>query len=175
MLSLILAVFCLAGILPDAPQESSWKQVSSTDGRFTVSMPDEPRTNTIVTETREGRLVTHTTSTTDQNLNEYQVSWTEYPHHESIEQRARSRTLERVRDALAISNDARVFQDSSITSEGHPARAFSMKKADGRILSVRIYFVKNRFYQVMADTKPGYTDDGERFLNSFKLLPGNLI
>ena len=177
MLSLILAALCVFGSLPNAQTKTSWSSFTSSEGRFTAVMPDEIRsTNTLVTYTREGRLETHMVSTTDQNLNEFMVSWTEYPEQASIEQRGTDKTFNRVRDAYARARDLTIFQEASLTSQGYPARTYAMKTSDGaRVVRVQVYFVKNRFYQLSAETRREDSSDGEKFINSFKLLSGTLI
>ena len=177
MLSLILAAVCVFGNLANPQTNTAWSPITSSEGRFSALMPDEIRsTNTLFTDTREGRLMTNLVSTTDQYLNEYLVSWTDYPDQASIEKRGSDKTFNRIRDAYARSRDLTVFQEASLTSQGYPARTYSMRTSDGkRIIRVQIYFVKNRFYQVSADTRVADSTDGEKFLNSFKLLSGTLI
>ena len=176
MLALILAALSVLGTLPTGQSQSSWNTFTSSEGRFSANMPGEVMTNTIITNTKEGRLLTHMTSPTDQNLNEFMVSWTEYPDQKSIEQRGNDRNFDRVRDAFARTRDLTVFQETSLTTSSYPGRTFSMKTSDGgRIVRMQVYFVKNRFYQINADTRAVDSSDGEKFLNSFKLLPGTLI
>jgi len=175
MLALILAALSVFGTLPTGQSQSSWNTFTSSEGRFSANMPGEVMTSTIITNTKEGRLLTHMTSTTDQNLNEFMVSWTEYPDQKSIEQRGNDRNFDRVRDAFARTRDLTVFQETLLTSS-YPGRAYSMKTSDGdRIIRMQVFFVKNRFYQLNADTRVVDSRAGEKFLNSFKLLPGTLI
>lgn len=177
MLALMLAAVCVLGNLPSPQTKTTWSSITSSEGRFSALMPDEIRsTNTLSTDTSEGRLLTHLVSTTDQNLNEYMVSWTEYPDQASIEKRGSDKTFNRIRDAYARVRGLTVFQEAALTSQGYPARTYSMKTSDGtRIISVQVYFVKNRFYQVSADTRAIDRADAEKFLDSFKLLSGTLI
>jgi len=109
-------------------------------------------------------------------MNEFMVGWTDYPDQKSIEQRGTDKTFNRIRDFYAMARDLTIFQEASLTAHGYPARTYSMKTAKGdRIIKVQIYFVKNRFYQLSADTRVADSADGDKFLNSFKLLPGHLI
>ena len=62
-----------------------------------------------------------------------------------------------------------------ISLGGHPARDVKFSTSDGRIVTVRFYFVRNMFYQVMAETKAENADSGERFFDSFRLLAGTLV
>jgi hypothetical protein len=176
MQTLFLALFCLLSALPGALPESTWREVSSKEGGFSALMPDEPKTNVIYTETRKGGLYTHTISASDEEWNEYLVSWTEYPK-DSIEDRATEKTFNRMRDALVGFKEGKVLSDNALTLEGHPARAVTFETKDEQLTNVRFYFVENRLYQVMVHSRNGNKNaaDAERFLNSFKLLPGKLI
>ncbi|MFY9554314.1 MAG: hypothetical protein WAV20_16905 [Blastocatellia bacterium] len=159
--------------LPGVRHEMQWQEFVSAEGKFSARMPTDPRFNSRVTNTKEGNLLTHIISSTDDNLNEFMVSWTEY-QKDTIEHRGTEATFRKVRDALVASNNGRVLTESVISAEGHPAREVKFS-TDTRIVTVRFYFVKNRFYQVMAQTRPENTDSGERFFESFKLLPGTLL
>lgn len=137
-------------------------------------MPSDPTISARVTNTMRGNVLTHMVSSTDENLNEFMVSWTEYQNPD-FEQRGTEATFNKVRDALVAANQGKVLSESVISAAGHPARAFKFSKSDGRIITVRFYFVGNRFYQVMAQTKGENTEFVERFFESFKLLPGTLV
>jgi hypothetical protein len=176
MQTLFLALFCLLSALPGAWPESSWREVSSKEGGFSALMPDEPKTNVIYTETRKGGLYTHTVSASDEEWNEYLVSWTVYPQ-DSIEAKATENTFRRMRDALVAFKEGKLLSDTPLTLEGHPARAFTFETKDGQLTSVRFYFVGRRIYEVMARMRNGTKNarDAERFQHSFKLLPDGLI
>ena len=54
---------------------------------------------------------------------------------------------------------------------GTPGRAITVEASDGLITTAKMYLVKNRFYQLLAETKR-IKENAERiesFLNSFKL------
>lgn len=173
MQTLVIAFLCLI-TMPGVKQETAWQQFSSAEGKFSAKMPSDPRISSLVTNTKEGNLLTHMVSSTDENLNEFMVSWTEY-QNANFEQRGTEATFNKMRDALVRSNKGKVLSESVISAGGHPARALTFSTPDSRIVTVRFYFVRNRFYQVMVQTKPENTDSGERFLESFKLLPGTLV
>lgn len=169
MAPLILALICLVA----AQQESIWQEFSSAEGRFSASMPEKPAVGSITTDTLEGRLVTHTVSSTDKDLNHFLVSWTEYDHVST--ERASEKTYNKIRDALVAANGGKLLTDSAIQFDGHLGKSVTFETSDGRVVNVKFGFFKNRFYQVMAETKRQNLSDGERFLNSFKLLPGILV
>lgn len=168
MQQLIIAVLCLMAT-PGLQQVSEWQQFSSSEGKFSARMPSDPRISSPVTNTKEGSLLTHMVSSTDDNLNEFMVSWTEY-QSASFEQRGTDATFNKMRDALVAANQGKLLDESVISAGGHPARALKFSTTAGRIIAVRFYFVGNRFYQVMAQTKPENTDSGERFFESFKFM-----
>ncbi len=102
------------------------------------------------------------------------VSWTEYGK-EGIEHKATEETFNKLRDALVEFKGGKVLSESVISQEGHPAKAVTFSTSEGRVVNVRFYFVKTRFYQVMTETKAKDSEAIERFFNSFKLLPGALV
>ena len=131
-------------------------------------MPDEPRTSVVVTQTAKGPLYTHTVGATDQNLNEYLVSWTSYDR--SVEFRATEKTFDNVRDALISSKGGKLLSESSLDLAGRPARAVTFTDSDGRLVKARFYFIGTRFYQVMAESgNKQDSSDSDRFLQSFKI------
>lgn len=170
MQNLILASLFLVSAWPNS-QQLAWKEFSSTEGMFTAIMPAEPKTSLIATDTSEGKLMTHTVSSTDSDLNEYLVSWTEYPQ-DSIEHRATEDRFKRIREALVGFKGGRVLNDSTVNDSAHPAREVTFATPEGRVVRVRFYFVKNRFYQVMAESMGRDAGAVEDFFKSFKLLSG---
>ena len=170
MQSLILVLVLLVSAWPNSRQRD-WKEFSSTEGRFTAIMPAEPKTSLIATDTSEGKLLTHTVSSTDADLNEYMVSWTEYPH-DSFEHRATEERFNRIRDALVGFKGGRVLSDSAVNESVHPAREVTFATSEAGVVRVRFYFVKNRFYQVMAESKGSVAGAVEEFFKAFKLLAG---
>src|SRR6185295_20212724 len=165
---LILAVLCFTA-MPDINQEPAWQRFSSVEGRFSARMPTEPRISTRTTPTSQGMVLTQMVSSSDENLNEFMVSWTEYKSSD-FEQRGTDALFNRIRDALVGSQNGKVLSESAIDAGGHPARSLAFSTSDGRLTTVRFYFVQNRFYQVMAQTRPGFSEMADRFFESFKLI-----
>jgi hypothetical protein len=169
MQPLIIAFLCL--MATGVRQEPAWQQFSSAEGRFSARMPSDPRISTRVTNTKEGNLFTHMVSSTDDNLNEFMVSWTEYQSAD-FEKRGTEATFNKIRDALVASNHGKVLNEAIIIAGSRVAKAIRFSTSEGRMITVRFYFVGNRFYQVMAQTKPENTEIVERFFESFKFMPG---
>jgi hypothetical protein len=146
----------------------------SLDGRFEATLPNEPKTAKFAIETENGTLLTHLVSANDENLDEYLVSWTEYPE-KSVEQRATEKTFNRMRDALIKQKGGKLLTETTASQEGYPARTINFSTAEGRFVRVTFCFVKNRSYQVLAETKENDSAKFARFFTSFKLLPAEVL
>lgn len=168
---LLISLLSLTTLFVNAPQQSAWKDYSSAEGKFSAAMPDEPRTTMIVTETAEGPLYTHTVSVTDKDLNEYMVSWTMYDRN--VEYKGTAKIFDRVRDALIWSKRGKLVSESAISMVGRAGRAITFTDSDGRVVKARFYFVGNRFYQVMAESRGKQNSaDCDRFFESFEVQGG---
>jgi hypothetical protein len=131
-------------------------------------MPNEPRTSMIVTETAEGPLYTHTVSATDKDLNEYTVSWTMYA--KNVEYKGTAKVFDSVRDALILSKGGKLVSESVASMIGRAGRAITFTDSDQRIVKVKFYFVGNRFYQVMSESRSKQdSGDSDKFFESFKV------
>ena len=161
ILGLISLVVC---VLPQ-PQ---WQTYSSTEGRFVVSVPDEPRVSTLTTDTANGHVFTHIVSATDKDLNEYLVSWTAY--NRDVESKGSEKTLDRMRDALIQAKGGKLSDESTVSLMNHAGRAFTFVDGDGRTVNVRFYFIGNRAFQVMAESRDRTNlPDAEKFFKSFSV------
>jgi hypothetical protein len=171
----VLLALLVFSAMPNTQQWTQWQEFSSVEGRFSASMPVQPRSRALRTETATGVVFTQMVSATDEELNEFMVAWTEY-RQDKVDQRANEKTYDKVRDGLMTANGGgRVLSESTTALDGYPGRFVRFETSDGRTVTARFGFIKNRFYQVMAEIKRQNTDAGERFVNSFKLLPGTLL
>src|SRR6185369_11633848 len=116
MQPLIIAFLCFMST-PELQQQPAWQQFASAEGKFSATMPAEPRISTRVTNTKDGALLTHMVSSTDDNLNEFMVSWTEYKSAD-FEKRGTDATFDRMRDALVDVNKGKVLSESVISAGG---------------------------------------------------------
>lgn len=164
---LLILLLSLTSLFVNAPQQPAWRDYTSADGKFSAAMPNEPLTSMIVTQTAEGPLYTHTVSANDKDLNEYMVSWTMYD--KNVEYKGTDKIFDRVRDALIMSKGGKLVNDSAVSMMGRPGRAITFTDSDGRVVKARFYFVGNRFYQVMAESR-SKQDSGasDKFFESFK-------
>jgi hypothetical protein len=148
--------------------QTDWKPYSSSEGQFAVSLPDDPRTNTVVTITEAGPLFTHIVSANDGDLNEYLVSWTDY--HRNVEDKATSRTFDRMRDALIHQKGGKLMSESATMIAGRTGRAFAFTDKAGHTVSVKFSFVGNRSFEMLAESRSkANLADAEKFFASFKV------
>lgn len=148
--------------------QADWKPYSSSEGQFVVSLPDEPRTNTVVTVTNAGPLFTHIVSANDGDLNEYLVSWTDY--HRNVEDKATPRTFDRMRDALIRQREGKLTTESSTMIAGRTGRAFAFTDKEGHTVSVKFSFVGNRSFEMLAESHcKANPANAEKFFASFKV------
>ncbi len=169
----LLAFLCLAA-MSGTQQPAGWTEFRSLDGRFEATMPNDPRTTKFAIETEDGTLLTHLVSSNDQDLDEYLVSWTEYPE-KSVEQRATEKAFNRMRDALIRQKGGKLLSETTARQEGYPARTINFSTAEGKFVRVTFCFVKNRTYQVLAETRENDPAKFARFFSSFKLLPAEVL
>ena len=169
MNTIALALFFLVSTCSFVQQPT--RELISVDGEFSVLMPGEVKTTQMAIDTFEGVLQTHIISSTENGVNEYLVSWTEYPK-DSVEARGTEKNFNRIRDALVKFKGGKVLSESSISNTPYPSKTITFSTSEDKLAKVRFYFVKNRIYQVMSETKDQNTDVIDRFFRSFKLLPG---
>ncbi len=164
VLASILSLISLVCAVP----QPEWRTYSSTEGRFAVSVPDEPRVSTVTTNTAKSQVLTHIVSATDKDLNEYLVSWTAY--NGNIPSGDLEKTLDRMRDALIEAKNGKLSNESSVSLGNHTGRAITFVDGDGRTVNVRFYFIGNRTFQVMAESRAqANLPDADKFFKSFSV------
>jgi hypothetical protein len=173
MKSLILAVLMMSGSFPIAAQ-NEWRQYVSSEGRFSASMPREPISTVSINNTGDGQLVTHISSVTDVDLNEFLISWTEYPD-KKFQGKNTAITFERARNALVQVKEGKVLDEAAIDVNGHSTIVTTFATSEGKTVSVFFVISGNRIYQVLAETLGKGSEARDRFLKSFTLLPGKPV
>jgi len=168
-MQLILAsILSGAALLVGVFAQTDWKPYSSPEGHFMVSLPDDPRTSTIVTETDAGPLFTHIVSANDRDLNEYLVSWTDY--HRNVEYKATPKTFDGMRDALIRQREGKLTTESATMIAGRMGRAVAFTDKEGHTVNVKFYFVGNRSFEMLAESRSKASlADAEKFFASFKI------
>jgi len=153
--------------------QPKWKTFSSPDGSFSVLFPDNPTENKQTLNTAAGPINSAMYISKDDNATNYMVGYTDYPEA-NIKQVQPDKMFDGGRDRLIASEKGKLITQSTITLAEYPGRAITVEMPDGLIVTARLYLVKNRFYQLLAETKRT-KEDAEKiasFLDSFKLADG---
>ena len=187
---LLVALFCSCALAQrrSAPASdnnaSDWKEFSSAEGQFTVSLPGTPKTDTNTVDTPIGQLKSRAfVLETDNFL--YYVTYVDLP--------GGPETLEETKEALDASRDRavakhRLITEKDITLDGIAGRELLVERGDtGLILKNRFFYAKQRLYQliltgrrnvVFVHGKPSPNEKDQtdlfqktsaKFLDSFKL------
>lgn len=165
----LLALLGFIGFWPSVQQPANWVEFTSLEGGFEAAMPTQPNTNLLAIQTSDGTLFTHIVSSNDHGVDEYLVSWTDYPE-KNVEQRATEKTFGKMRDALIRHKEGKLLTDTAASKEGFPARTITFSTKD-RFVTVMFCFVKNRSYQLLVETKANDAQAVDRFFGSFRFLP----
>lgn len=182
--------YCLAQTFDPPPaaieyNKSAWKEFSSDEGRFTVSMPGKPTLTT--REEVVGELkIPHSIHKLSTGTAAYIVSYGDLPHS-TEDPAAIKRILDGGRDnALAQNPSNKLLSEKDIALDGHIGREWFVS-ASPYVFKARAYYVKGRLYQLVVgapmnvvfnngqpSTDPRDRTDfyemlSSRFLDSFKL------
>ena len=171
---MFLPLLILSLFLPvPMQQEPVWRVFMPTDSSFAVSVPTEPTVSLRFTPTAQGLLPTRTVSSTAADRQDFLVSWTVYPTDRSGDIAVLA-VLDRARDALLQSEEGDTILAVTNDSIGsYPGRTTLFRTATGRLVQVRFVWVRNRFYQIMAQTPDNSPARAAatRFLRSFRVYP----
>jgi len=143
-----------------------WVNFSSTDGLFTVLMPDTPTEKTETTQSEHGPYTTHLFVLRGES-NVFLIGWVDYDPSFNFNRQAE---LEANRDNFVKGINATLRTTRSLTLSGYSAIEFTADTADRTFLS-RVYMVGRRPYQIVIGVPKGGEDssDATKFFNSFKV------
>jgi hypothetical protein len=185
---LLLALLCGAMAAqehsPSAKKDSAseWKDFSSAEGQFTVSMPGTPAADVATIGTIAGPLKTHFfVIKTDNFL--YYISYADFPEFPQTPAEIKM-ALDKTRDRTAAKG--RILSENDVTFDGILGRELLLER-NGLIQKGRFFYAKGRFYLVILtappsvafrDGKPSanpadrtelFETASKRFFDSFKL------
>lgn len=184
LLVVLLCVFtiCAAQKVEDVTTTVG-KVFKSTEGRYTVVFPGDPKIEQSKIDSAIGQLTTNI-AILEKGALVYYVSYTDLP--------VGPETLDETRQALDGSRDAllagghRLISESEVVVAGISARELLMEK-DGLVMRGRVFYDKKRLYQLIysaetalsfrnrkasanpADRTELFETSSMRFFDSFKL------
>lgn len=158
----------LALLLVGTATAQGWIAVSPEGGRCRVDMPATPRVETVPLNS-PGQTLTMTEATAQAGSATFSMSWVDYP--ERIALSASSDTmLDKVRDGMAAGNTLR--GEKKLTLGRAQGREFTLAQANGTTSAVRLYWARNRLYQLGVTGRAGVENQPEtrHFFESFALV-----
>jgi hypothetical protein len=166
---LILGVLILSAC---GQTTADWQDFSSTDGKFSVRMPGDPKeeSNTITTDS--GEITIHLFGVPIGNT-DYIVAYSDYPA-ELVNSKGSAGILDSARDGAINNTKGKLISDESIELNGFPGKLLVVGSPDGTgIAQAKIFLVGNRLYQVFVATEKdsAYTEENLAFLDSFQFTP----
>ncbi len=155
-------------LLTGTATAQGWMAYSPEGGRYRVDMPAQPRVE-MVPISWGGEKLTMTEATARLPAAVYLVSHVDYP--DRIAMAASSDVmLDKVRNGMASGNTLRGEQ--KITLGRAAGREFTVTQANGATNAVRLYWARNRLYQLMVTGRAGIETqpDTRRFFDSFTII-----
>ncbi len=144
--------------------EPKWEEVSSSEGAFSVMMPGTP------SETKKDKSGTSFSTELHTFLldqgDAYAISYYDIPGDVPLKQP--KEVLEVNRDGMVSGTKGKLVSEQVISLNGHPGIKVVIEVSDVPTMQGKLFFVDRRIYTLIATTSN--PEDGERFLNSFKLL-----
>ncbi|HEY9692399.1 MAG TPA: hypothetical protein V6D15_09350 [Oculatellaceae cyanobacterium] len=142
----------------------SWKQVTSSTGKFTVNMPGKPTENTGKDE--DGLTTQSFTLNSDSGF--YSVSYLDFSQMGEINSVQSQQLLDGVASKFLEKSGAKLLNNRSITLAGYPGQEFTFAINPKITGKGRVYLTNNKLYILMAVAPE--VASFNTFLNSFRLL-----
>jgi hypothetical protein len=168
-LSLCLLFLLLEGCKPAG--SAAWVPVTSTVGKFRAAYPLKPSEYFSDVPFGTINLTLHHLASGRGDGCEYDVIWADFPP-EYLAVTSSQVVLQSVRDGY-VTGKKKVRSESLTTVNGNRARVLEADMGDGNVVRVKLFFVGNRVYNLMAVTPASSPDDPDtqKFFDSFALLP----
>jgi hypothetical protein len=165
-LLLIVVALGLAGAVVWQLAPVTLEAFTSKEGGFTVLLPGTP-------EHREQQIkgtVVSNAFACESRLRGYTFLVGYVDMTEELKRTTPEAFLDRASESLRKQWDGPLLEKSSVTLEGgFPGRAMRLEAASGRIVTMRVYLVKQRMFQLIAVVERRNQDLVPRVLDSFKL------
>ncbi len=155
-------------LLAGTASAQGWTAFSPEGGRCKVDMPGTPTVETVPLNS-PGQTLTQTEAKVQTGGATFFVSWVDYPDRIALS--ASSDTmLDKVRDGMAAGNTLR--GEKKLTLGRAQGREFTLAQANGTTTAVRLYWARNRLYQLGVTGRAGVENQPEtrHFFESFALV-----
>jgi hypothetical protein len=170
----ILSILLVSAAVAMAQASGEWSKYASAEGRFSVSLPHEPKISTQDSTSATGENLPQTIALSGDGNGGFMVGYFDYASGMTF-------SLDKARDGIAESLHATVLGEEQISLGGSPGKQLKLlaKAGSGEefLDRARIYDVNRRIYILQcifpkAEDGPIVTDKCERFFDSFKVQSG---
>jgi hypothetical protein len=157
---------------PATKTSADWTEYTSKEGGFSVSLPPgKVQQQDQQAATPAGKLTIQIYGVElASKAGGFITMYSDYP--DAVMSAGTDKLLDGAKaGATAFGKGAKITGESKITVEGHPGREWVIDVPGQGVLKGRVFFVKNRFYQLVAggDPKKVPEKDVQKFFDSFKL------
>ena len=162
---LVLLLFCFICASCDRSKISGiseWTTFSPAGERFSVLMPTEPTSTTVM---GEGQVPVHFFTARPSKDYGFVVSHNSFPQNADL-----TKVFDNMKAYIIINNGGQLISDKDIALHGIPGRQFVYEKED-RVVSLRSYLIDREVYQVFCVMPKESVDQKivNEFLDSFQL------
>ena len=163
---LALPLFLLL-IFTGCMQSEDWKEFKPDGAGFSVLMPGTPQDSSQKLPAVAGDIPNHLYTAT-RGDQAFIVGYNDIPERLNAAGKT-EKLLNGARDGAASKGTIR--EEKKIALDGNPGREIVIDSPNGIASRMRIYLVKNRFYQTLVSVRKGKENDADVFkmLDSFKL------
>jgi hypothetical protein len=138
-------------------QSAVWEEFSLPDGRFAVSMPAKPKSQSIPLDSKPGSLVANILAL-DKEGESYAVTYVEFPNRVDDPTKTKA-MLDGIVERELVKVAGQLINQSDVTLSGFNGRELRVEVVDGfwvdrfYLVGSRIYFVSAFVAKLRPDTK----------------------
>jgi hypothetical protein len=152
----LIALLC-GGVVAQGPpppvkeyNASAWKEFSSAEGKFSISLPGTPKPEVRTMDTSIGKLTTHA-FTLQTDFGVYYISYIDFPMSPTTPEENKE-ALDHSRDH-ALKEGTRLIVENDVSMAGVVGRELLVEN-NKWIMRARYFFIKTRLYQIILTTLP---------------------
>lgn len=173
------ALTCLGGMtvltVSACSSPPSWKDYSSTAGKYSVSMPGVPKEEIKQLPAAGGTQVDMEVAQLDLGKEAFMVAFIQFPNEKKPPVPIQSLMSTAIKGAVASTIQGKVSDEKEIEVNGVSCREFKATgkyKSKDATMAGKFCFTDNRLYQVLAmgeNTGKPFDEKATQFLTSFKI------
>jgi hypothetical protein len=152
-------------------KKTEWKEFTSKDGGFVVTMPGDPKEEKKNRRTASGpgELILYVVERKKEET-VYVAGYCELPES-VIKNTPLDKRLDYARRRVLSDLKGKLLKNKKITLGSHPGRELQIAIEGGGLVRQRLFAVKDKLYQllVVGPKAKALSKDSDRFMDSFKL------